>query len=131
MDARDLPALSGEDMARLVRALGRHRYVGGRLHLVHAFVFCALDPAPELADAAAWGRSVLADAGIDKASKDERLWRRSSEEEIALALGAFWGALGEARERAHARLREQLWAAAIELPAARPFDETREDYLFP
>jgi hypothetical protein len=130
MDAHELSIPNGEAAARVVRALGQHRYVGGRLHLVHAFAFCALDASPELAAAAAWARAVMADASIDKASRDERLFRRSSEVEIAHVLGAFWGT-GPVRERAHARLREHLWAAEIALPEHAPFDEAREDETFP
>ena len=130
MDARELTILTGGEAARVVRALGKHRYVGGRLHLVHAFVFPSLDPLPELAEAAEWARRVLADPDIDKSSKDERLWRASTEPEIALALLGFWGA-GDPRERAHARLREHLWAAEIEVPERAPFDEAAEDETFP
>jgi len=73
---------------------------------------------------------VMADASIDKASRDERLFRSSSETEIARVLSAFWGT-GPARERAHARLREHLWAAEISLPEHPPFDESREEETFP
>jgi hypothetical protein len=130
MDAHELPATTGEEAARVVRVLGKHRYVAGRLHLVHAFVFRAVDPGPDLAEAAEWARRVMADASIDKASKDERLFRASTEAEIALALAAFWGT-GEARERAHTRLREHLHAAEIDVQEHAPFDEAHEDEMFP
>jgi hypothetical protein len=130
MDARDLPVETADDAARLVRALGQHRYIDGRLHLVHAFVFLALDSAPELEAALEWARGVAADPSIERASKDERLWRRSSEIELAHALRAFWGP-GDARERAHARLRELLAAAEIALSDAAPFDDEGEDGIFP
>jgi hypothetical protein len=134
MEAYELPVGTFDEAARVVRALGQHRYVASRLHLVHAFVFCAVDPpSPEatgLVEAVEWARGVLADPAIDKASKDERLWRRSTEAEIGHALGAFWGP-GEPRARAHARLREHLGAVEIEVPDHLPFDEAREDDVFP
>ncbi len=130
MEARELTVPDGEAASRVVRALGQHRYVEGRLHLVHAFALSALDEADELAEALAWARGVMADASIDKASRDERLFRRCTEAELARVLGAFWGT-GAVRERAHARLREHLWAAEITVPDHAPFEESREDETFP
>ncbi len=130
MEAHELILVDGAAAARVVRALGQHRYVGGRLHMVHAFAFCALDDSDELALALSWARGVMADASIDKASRDERLLRRSTEAELAHIVTAFWGK-GPVRERAHARLREHLWAAEIPLPDHSPFDEAHEDTTFP
>jgi hypothetical protein len=130
MNAHELQVPDGEAAARVVRALGQHRYVGGRLHLVHAFAFRALDESPELAEAIDWARGVMADASIDKASRDERLFRRSTETELAQILAAVWGT-GAVRERTHARLREHLWAAELPVPDHAPFDEAREDETFP
>jgi hypothetical protein len=124
MDARELPAATGDDVARVVRALGQHRYVASRLHLVHAFAFDAAGPE----DAATWARGVLGDAGIDAQSKDERLYRRASEAEVAHVLGAFWG---PSSTEVHARLRARLAAAQIAVPEHRAFDETGEDDVFP
>jgi len=130
MDARELPLTHGAEAVRLVRALGQHRYVASRLHLVHAFVFAALDLSPEIAEGVRWAADVLSNSSIDKASKDERLWRRSAEVEIAFALDEFWGQK-ETRERVHSRLRDHLDAAEIEVPERAPFDETHEDDTFP
>ena len=135
MIARTLPARTPDEIARLVRALGSHRYVAGRLHLVHAFVFDALAGGAdqeELHEAEAWARGVLASPEIDRASRDERLWRRASEREVAAALGAFW----ESNARG-ASAREKLAAhlAAIDAhpspPDAPLFDEAAEEDLFP
>ncbi len=130
MEARELPVPDGDAAARVVRALGQHRYVAGRLHLVHVFALDAAGDAPELEGAMEWAKGVLADASIDKSSRDERLARRSTETEVASVLAAFWGT-GDRRARAHARLREHLAAAEIPLPDHAPFDEAREDDTFP
>lgn len=125
-------------MVRVVRALGQHRYVAGRLHLVHAFAVEAAcesdDPAvlAALAEAKSWAAGVLASPSIDRASKDERLHRRATDAELVAVLSAFW-VPGEGRERASLRLAERL--ASIDVappdPSQLPFDETREEDLFP
>jgi hypothetical protein len=125
MEARELPALTGAEAARVVRALGQHRYVAGRLHLVHAFVFEAVDLAGPALD---WARSVLADASVDQGSRDERLWRAATEAEIAAALELFWDP-GSARVKD--ALLARLASAGIAPSSAAPFDETAEDDMFP
>ena len=131
MEARDLPVVDAVQAARLVRALGSHRYVAGRLHMVHAFVFDAAgDDAPELATAAAWARTTLADPSIDRGSKDERLWRASTEAEIAHALIVFWSA-GARAEAARIRLAEALTAAGIAPQEELRAWATPEDDIFP
>lgn len=131
MEARDLPVADADQAARVVRALGSHRYVAGRLHMVHAFVFAAAsDGEPELALAGAWARATLADPSLDAGSRDERLWRASTEAEIALALLAFWSA-GERSEAVRARLRIALEAAGISPDADRAAWTTPEEDIFP
>jgi hypothetical protein len=124
MDARELLAKTGEEAARVVRALGQHRYVASRLHLVHAFAFEAAGPE----EPAAWARGVVAARDIDLGSKDERLWRRSTEAEVAHVLAGFWAARAN---EVHDRLRVRLEAARIEVPEHPPFDERCEDDTFP
>jgi hypothetical protein len=122
----------GKDLVRLVRALGRHRYLAGRLHLVHAFAFDAAAGAdPALAEGAAWAARALTGGVIDVASKDERLFRKATDEEIAALIASFW-IPGAARDEARARLEAHL-ARIDALPAkdASPFDESREDDVFP
>jgi hypothetical protein len=130
MTALELPVATGAEAARVVRALGRHRYVAGREHLAHAFVFEALrdEDDPALAEAFAWSRALLADASVDVGSRDERLWRRASEAEVAAVLESFWRA--NAR-RPRERLRELLARAGVDVGDGRPFDEEREDEIFP
>lgn len=124
---------SGEELVAFVRALGRHRYVAGRMHLVHAFAVEAATtgaaPAELLAlrDQAA---AVLADPGVDVASRDERLLLRATDAELGAVLAAFWTGGAEAPR---ARLRERLIAidAPPPSPPPPPFDEDREEDVFP
>ena len=138
MIARTLSARTPEEIERLVRSLGSHRYVAGRLLLAHAFVFDALagpaaaaegDP---LAEAQRWAEAILADASIDRASRDERLWRRATEREVGAALAAFWNG-DPASDVARAKLAAHLEAIAAPLPArdAPLFDESAEEEAFP
>ena len=132
MIARPLSARTPEEIARLVRALGSHRYVAGRLLLVHAFVFDALAGAnvEGLAEAGAWAKEVLARADIDRASRDERLWRAASERELAIALAAFWSD-DEVADRTRGALARHLKEIDAPVATGPLFDESQEDELFP
>jgi len=137
---RALPARTPEEIARLVRALGTHRYVAGRLLLVHAFVLDALagslsqQDMQELREALLWAESTLADRGIDRDSRDERLWRRATERELATALSVLWSnePIGlSARSRLADHLRSIDAEPSEPTPAACLFDEAAEDDVFP
>jgi hypothetical protein len=125
---------SGDDLVRLVKALGQHRYVAARLHLVHVFAIDAArgDADAALRDAAAWADAVLGDESIDKASRDERLLRRASDAELVATLAAFWGERRE-RDDIRARLRERLAAHGCDPDEGgrAPLDEAAEDDVFP
>jgi len=129
MIARPLPAQDADAIARAIRALGSHRYVAGRLHLVHAFVLEAAE-SEDLREASAWARAVLADPSIDPSSRDERLYRRATDRELAAAIALFWSAT-EAGDRARAKLTERLAAIDVVTPSETPFDESSEEEVFP
>ncbi len=123
----DLGPRSGEELIRFVRALGQHRYVASRLHLVHAF---AVDAAGLGDEAGAWAKRVVGASGaIDLGSKDERLWRKATEAELLAVLSAFWG---ENADAARAKLREHLTRIDTKIDdEALPFDESVEEDIFP
>ncbi len=133
----EIPARSGEELVRFVRALGKHRYVASRLHLVHLFAIEAAHHAtkdPALAEAATWAAGVRSDRSIDACSKDERLFRQASDEELASVLTAFWSAPPPQQVEAAVHLTSALEAIDAPLPdptAAVPFDEDREEDVFP
>jgi hypothetical protein len=131
--ARPLPVSTAVEATRLVRALGAHRYVAGRLVLVHALAFDALDlqgASPSLAEAIAWARSVLASPDVDAASKDDRLYRAASADEVAGVLEGFWTPATHA-DLVHERLMNRLEALELDLGTHPPFDEGAEDDLHP
>ncbi len=132
MIAIDLGARDAGEVARVVRALGSHRYVASRMHLLHAFALASLEGGPfeELAEGAAWATALLESGDVDIASRDERLWRASTEAEVAAVLTGFWS-LGSAAQRARDRLR--AWLARAELPIANgaPFDPDAEADIHP
>lgn len=132
----EIPAETGEEIVRFVRALGKHRYVASRLHLVHAFAVEAAARAtadPALDDAGAWAERATSSGVVDLASKDPRLFRRATDAELIAVLDAFWAA-GErsavARETLSVRLRSIDVHADAEA-AREPFDEAREEDVFP
>ncbi len=134
MKAFDLAAQTVDEVARVVRALGKHRYVAGRLHLVHAFVFEAAAAAPEpaagLRPRIAWAQQILADETIEVDSRDPRLWAPATDEEVALALEAFWRP-GAPADQASLQLMARLLSCGLEVPATEPFDERVEDEMHP
>ncbi len=125
-----LGARSADEAVRAVRALGGHRYVAGRLHLVHAFALASAPVRTELEAARAWAAASLAEPSLDPASRDERLWRRCTDAEVAAVLDAFWSP-GAAREDARAALVARLEAAELPVPTHAPFDESAEDEAHP
>ena len=131
----ELEDVTGEELVRFIRALGKHRYVDGRLHVIHAFAFEAAQAAtadPALDDAASWAKRALSGA-IDLATKDERLFKKATDAELVAVLDAFWSS-GERRSVAQDKLRARLTAIEVDVDAEcsrLPFDEDREDDVFP
>jgi hypothetical protein len=123
---------TGEELVRFVRALGQHRYVASRLHLVHVFAVVAAsenDPEGALTEASAWARRAISAGVIELDSKDERLQRRATDAELVAVLKAFWSPGGE---KAQAALREHLASIKVTIDdGALPFDEQVEDEVFP
>jgi hypothetical protein len=132
MIAHEIPAETGDDVVRFVRALGQHRYVASRLHLVHVFAIeaASIGRDPRLEQARAWAIAVLADAEIDRGSRDERLMRRVTDEELGAVVEAFWSST-KVRPVAQAVLAGRLREIGVSLEPATPFDETREGDMFP
>ncbi len=114
-----------EELVRFVRALGSHRYVAGRIHQIHAFACMAAGPCEGLEHAHAWATQVLADRSIDPASRDERLLRSCSDDELVRVLDALFH---DASAQAALRQRLEEIGASFE---GLPFDEAREESLFP
>jgi hypothetical protein len=134
MLARPLPLRTGEEAIRVIRALGTHRYVLGRVCSIHALAFDALAAGggrPSSLDAALeWAKGVLEDPTIEADSKDPRLFRDASAEELLAVLEAFW-VPGAGADAALDRLLERFHALGLEVPLHDPFDESVEDDMHP
>jgi hypothetical protein len=132
MIAMDLGVTRVDQALRLVRALGAHRYVAGRMHLCHALVIASVpdDAGGVLTEARAWALATLAAADVDAASRDERLWRRSSDAEIAAVLEAFWTP-GERARASRDALRSGLASHGLDPVQHDVFDEATEERVHP
>jgi hypothetical protein len=123
MFGRELPVTTIDEALRVVRALGKHRYVASRGIYVHALVAALVEDG----ELSRWAHDVLADPDVDPASRDERLMHRATEEELAKLLAIFWGEDPTPRERLRAALDR------LELPVGEgaPFDESQEEDMHP
>ncbi|HTB73981.1 MAG TPA: hypothetical protein VK762_12090 [Polyangiaceae bacterium] len=137
MMAIDLGVRRVDEALRLVRALGSHRYVAGRLHLAHAFAVAAVgdDAAGALAAAREWALTTLGQGqrgrgDLDLGSRDERLWRRCSDAELAAVLDAYWTP-GSRSQAARGTLRGLLEQHGLPAGHHAAFDESVEDQIHP
>jgi hypothetical protein len=142
MIAIDLGVEHVDQAIRLVRALGSHRYVAGRMHLLHALAVASVgdDAGGALAGARSWALATLSREGpegrphdggpVDAGSRDERLWRRGSDAEVAAVLDAYWTP-GARSRAARSALREGLERHGLADDARVPFDESAEDSIHP
>jgi hypothetical protein len=121
-----------DEALRVVRALGAHRYIAGRVHLVHALALASVPDGTDdaLLEAKTWAREVLSDPKIDASSRHESLWRRASDAELVAVLAAFW-APGSAAGHAQDALLDLLERHDLRPGSHEPFDESSEDDIHP
>jgi hypothetical protein len=118
-----------DEVARLVRAMGKHRYVREVDHRVHFTVDCALSDLPAFRDAArAFERDRPAD--LDLRSRDPRLWRAVSADEVVAVLTAFWAPDESGRARRE-KLVEVFADHALPVAEHEPFEADPESPPFP
>ena len=112
MIACGLGTARADEAVRVVKALGAHRYVAGRMHLVHALAFASAAPehADVLAEGRLWAVGVVADASLDLASRP---------------VGIATSNVADARFRARA-FRPDRRVGGIALQNARPFSDNGE-----
>lgn len=120
-----------DEVARLLRALGKNRYVREVDHRVHWAVDAALVDLPAFAEHAhAFEARRRNEPDLELGSRDPRLWRPASVDEVIAVLTAFWGPGEEADARAE-RLADALLAAGIEVPEREPFEADPDEPPFP
>ena len=124
-------AKTASEVAALLRALGRHRYVRDVEHELHWTIDAALaDVAPFAPEAAAYEAERRSDASLDPASYDDRNWRRASIDDVTAALTAFWSPEDDGK-RARDRLRKLLDDLALPLAEHSPFEGDPESPSHP
>lgn len=131
MYAWSFAARSIDELSRLIRALGKHRYVREVDHRLHWSVDAALASLPPFAEHAARLRERCErEPSLDLASRDPSLWRPVSTDEAIDALTAFWTP-GEAAARAQRELCLALERAGLEPAPHAPFEASAEEPPYP
>lgn len=120
-----------DEVARLLRCMGKHRYLMEVDHRIHFTVDRALVDLPAFkAHADAFDRLAAKTPDLDLRSRDPRLCRPASVEEVIAALTAFWSPGDEALAR-----RERIVRVfqELDLPIAEhaPFQSDGESPPFP
>jgi hypothetical protein len=108
-----------DEVAALLRAMGRHRYVRETSHAIHWTV-------DQTARAAAFQARRGREADLDVTSRDPSLWAYADTEVIIEALAVFW-TQGEEAIRAKERLHAILQASELELADHPPFRTDPEE----
>lgn len=131
MYAWSFAARTAEEIGRLVRALGRHRYLREADLRVHFTVDRALTDDPVFArHAAAFAERLKREPELDLRSRDPSLWRPASADEIVAALTTFWTP-DEAGEAARDRLLDALEGLDLAHAEHEPFASSSEEPPFP
>ena len=123
-----MEARTPDEVARLVRALGKHRYVREadlRLHWTVDRVLSDLRDHPFSRHAQAF-EALRARERIELASRDPRLWRPASADEVGAVLEAFWTPGPEAERRVHA-LERLVADLGLPAPSHDPFESPPDD----
>jgi hypothetical protein len=125
MVAWSFSATTLDELGRLLRALGKHRYVEEVDHRIHWMVDAALRDLPVFAPhAAAFEERRRRAPALDPSSRDPSLWRPAPLDEVMAALAAFW--TDDRAEVRRARLRELIAQAGLPLPDHPPFEAPPE-----
>jgi hypothetical protein len=120
-------ARTADEVGRLVRALGKHRYVREADLRLHWTVDRALEALPRFAEPARAFRALCAaDAQLDLRSRDPRLWRSATADDVAGVLDVFWTPGAEAAA-CSARLVELVESLDLPPPAHDPFESSEAD----
>lgn len=131
MYAWSFAARTAEEVARLIRALGRHRYLHEADLRLHFTVDRALAAHPLFAPhAAAFDERRRRERGLDPGSREPSLWRPASFDEIITALTIFWTP-DDAGDEASDRLVTELEAFGLDHAQHEPFTSPPEEPPFP
>jgi hypothetical protein len=127
MLAWSFAARTPEEIARLLRSLGKHRYVREVDHRLHWAVDHALAELPDFAPyATAFEARRKKQRDLEIGSRDPSLWREAKTEDVIAVLAAFWTP-GEAAERYRRRLLAALATTGLEPATHAPFASSPDD----
>jgi hypothetical protein len=116
-----------DEVAALLRAMGRHRYVRETDHRIHWSVDLALSDRSPFAERAVEFREMRArQPDLDLGSRDPLLWKYADTEVVIDALSSFWGETGRG-ETVRRALTEALRGADLELATHPPFQSNPEE----
>lgn len=123
-------AVDAADAAgRLIRALGKHRYVKEVDHRLHYLVDAALVDRPAFKQKSdAFADLCAQNPDIELGSRDPRLWRAATADEIAEVLEAFWA---PDADELRGRLAELFAHAGLAAPAQAAFEQNPEEPQHP
>jgi hypothetical protein len=119
-----------DELARLLRAMGKHRYIKEVDLKIHWAVDEALRDLPEFDMHRQHFREFIVTPDLALGSRDPRLWREATVEEIIAVFTSFWSASDEAIERRH-RLVAALQGENIPIAEHTPFESDPEIPPFP
>lgn len=116
-----------DEVARLLRSMGKHRYVQEVDHRIHWSVDVALRDLPGFDRAHADFEALKKRRDdLDLTSRDPDLWRPASVEDVIAVLTAFWNPDDEA-DRRRERLLGALSKSGCAEPSHSPFDAPIEE----
>jgi hypothetical protein len=116
-----------DEVASLLRAMGRHRYVRETSHAIHWSVDQALSERPPFAArAAAFQGRRAREPRLDVTSRDPSLWAYADTEVIIEALAVFW-TKGDEAEKAKQRLYAILTESELGAGGHAPFGADPEE----
>ncbi|MFO0611287.1 MAG: hypothetical protein U0414_01775 [Polyangiaceae bacterium] len=120
-----------DEVARLLRALGKHRYIKEVDHRVHFVVDLVLEDLPAFKPhAAKFKQRVAKEKDLELKSRDPSLWRPATTDDVIAILTAFWGS-GEEVDARVDRLAEVLEEYGFELPDHEPWESDPDEPPFP
>jgi hypothetical protein len=120
-----------DEVARLLRAMEKHRYLLEVDHRLHFSVDIALSDKPHfLAHATKFTALCEKNPDLNRASRDPRLWRKATSEEVIDVLTAFWGPSDEAEPRRE-RLFDLFKEIGLPIGDHEPFESDPERPPFP
>lgn len=119
-----------DEVARLVRAMEKHRYLVEVDHRIHWTVAAALSDLP-MFEARTRAFEALAEGqDLHRGSRDPLLWSAATGEEVIAALTALWGPGDETQQR-RARLVALFHQHDLPIVAHEPFESEPDAPPFP